>query len=138
MGTRQYHVGKFAKLLGVTTYTVRYYEQEGLLQFNKVNNQRIYDDQDVLWFQFLQHLKGAGFSLAEMKQYVKLRVQGDSTIAQRETLLREKQAELKKEIKQKQTHLAVVKDKINFYQLKQTKNYNGDFATFRQHEKKSE
>lgn len=131
--TKTYRIGEFAKVVQTTPYTLRFYEKEGLLTVQKVHGQRLYTDQDVLWYQFLQHLKGAGFSLYEMKQYVTWRAQGDATISQRQELLRTKKRELEAKIQQEQEHLQVVQDKIDFYAALKQHAVTDDFETFRQH-----
>lgn len=128
---KTYHIGEFSTLVNTSAYTIRYYEKEGLLKPNKENGQRIYDDHDVLWFQFLQHLKGAGLSLFEMKQYVDWRSQGDGTIEQRQNLLKTKRNELEEQIRLQQEHLQIVNDKIDFYDAQKNHTVTTDFETFR-------
>jgi DNA-binding transcriptional MerR regulator len=83
-----YRIGQFATKVGLSAYTLRYYEQEGLLLPHRdANDQRYYTEQDVKWLIFILHLKGTGMTMSQLKTYVKLRAQGDATIDQRLTLL---------------------------------------------------
>lgn len=42
-----YTISEFAKKLGLTAYTLRYYEKEGLLPFvERINGRRVFKDED--------------------------------------------------------------------------------------------
>lgn len=117
--TTQYHIGEFAKHVGLSSYTLRYYEQVGLLLPHRdANNQRYYTDDDVAWLIFILHLKGTGMSLTQLKQYVQLRAAGDATIPARLALLQTVQAEARAQIRALQANLAVLDHKVDWYQGK--------------------
>ena len=91
--TAQYSIGEFTKLTGLSTYTLRYYEKEKLITPARDHHERrFYTELDIKWVGFLLHLKGTGMSMNEIKQYVKLRAQGDETIPARRELLNQVQA----------------------------------------------
>ena len=82
------------------------------------NDQRYYTEQDVKWLIFILHLKGTGMTMSQLKTYVKLRAQGDTTIDQRLTLLHEVADEAHAQIRALQNNLAVLEHKIDWYQGK--------------------
>ncbi|MCD2256893.1 MerR family transcriptional regulator [Lactobacillus sp. CC-MHH1034] len=125
--TREYKIGDFAKLVGLTTFTLRYYENEGLIQPHRNRNgRRFYTTQDSRWVGFLLHLKGTGMTMTELKQYVQLRAQGDQTIAQRKALLRQVQTRCRNEIAERKANLTILNHKIDWYDGKLTHEISDD------------
>ncbi|MCI1283471.1 MAG: MerR family transcriptional regulator [Lacticaseibacillus songhuajiangensis] len=119
MAEKQYRIGEFAAKVGLSTYTLRYYEQEGLLLPQRDDNgQRYYTEADVRWLIFILHLKGTGMSMAQLKTYVRLRAQGDATIPERLALLRDVRSEAQAQIRALQNNLAVLSHKVDWYQGK--------------------
>jgi len=70
-------VGEMAKLLGVPTSTLRYYDKEGLLPFveRSPGGMRLFQDKDHEWLQIINCLKKTGMPLEEIpKQYRAARI----------------------------------------------------------------
>jgi DNA-binding transcriptional MerR regulator len=83
-------IGEFSKLTGMSSSSLRYYEEKGLLRVERdAANRRIYKEQDVEWVKFLMRLKHTGMALKDMKRYSDLRYEGDSTLAKRLEILQE-------------------------------------------------
>jgi DNA-binding transcriptional MerR regulator len=111
-----YSIGEFAKILGVTPSTLRYYEKEGLLTPNRdENNLREFTDDDIGWAQFLLHLKDSGMLVTELREYTKWRKIGDETIPERLDLLKNRKHLVEREIKVLQQSLDILNRKIEFY-----------------------
>lgn len=93
-----YTVKEVAKLLDITSHTVRYYTDKGLvpnLQRDK-NNNRIFKDDSINWLRGAKNLKKSGMSVDDIKKYVELCLEGDSTIPERfEIILKQKELVLK-------------------------------------------
>ncbi len=73
----------------MTYQALKYYCNEGPVpnvKRNK-NNRRIFDEHDVKWIRDLVCLKKCGMSINEMKKYLDLCLQGESTIPQRKEML---------------------------------------------------
>lgn len=114
-----YSIGEFSDLVGIPSSTLRFYEKEGLITPKRDNNQlRSYSEDDLTWLKFLLHLKSAGFSINELRQYTVWRTAGDSTISMRLSFLKEKQKHLEKEIHELQQSLDTINHKIDIYQEK--------------------
>lgn len=62
-------IGKLAKQLGITTRTIRYYEEIGLMGPSKRSGggARSYNRDDILRLKFILKLKELGISLKEMQ-----------------------------------------------------------------------
>ncbi|BDR55517.1 MerR family transcriptional regulator [Xylocopilactobacillus apis] len=109
-------IGQFAQVVGLSAYTLRYYENEGLVKPKRDEaDRRYYDEMDVRWVRFLLHLKGTGMSIGQLKRYVELRAMGDETIPERLELLGEVKQKCLDEIAQVQENLAVLNHKMDWY-----------------------
>lgn len=112
-----YSIGEFAQLVNITTSTLRYYEQEGLLTPGRdKNNLRVFTDQDIGWVKFLLHLKGSGMTITELKKYTEWRSMGDQTIYERKNLLEKRKQMVADEMKALQENLDILNRKIEFYE----------------------
>ena len=70
---------------GMSYETLKFYCNEGLVPNVKraANNYRVFDEHDVNWIRSLSCLKKCGMSIQEMKEYLALCLQGQSTIPER-------------------------------------------------------
>lgn len=58
-----------ADATGLNSETIRFYEQKGLLNPQRDSNgYRLYSEQDLQRINFINHAKGLGFSLMEVKE----------------------------------------------------------------------
>lgn len=80
----------------MTYQTLKFYCNEGLVPNVKrdSNNHRIFDERDLKWIKDLICLKKCGMSIHEMKVYLNLCLQGESTIPQRKEMLAKKREAL--------------------------------------------
>ena len=103
--------------LDMTYQTLKFYCNEGLVPNVKrdKNNRRIFDDHDLKWIQDLSCLKKCGMSIQEIKEYLALCLQGESTILKRKEVLSKKQKELIASIKELEDSIAYIDWKQNFY-----------------------
>lgn len=101
----------------MTYQTLKFYCNEGLVPNVKrdANNRRIFDEQDVKWIKNLTCLKKCGMSIQEMKEYLALCLQGESTIPQRKEMLSKKQDALRLTIRELEDSVAFIDWKQNFY-----------------------
>ena len=76
-------IGEIARATGTSTETVRFYERTGLLLKPKRtrSSYREYSQDAVLRLRFIVHAKGLGFSLAEIKDLLALRVTANKSCA---------------------------------------------------------
>lgn len=117
---KRYRIGDFSELVGLNSPTLRYYEKEGLIKPHRTENGvRYYTEQDAKWVRFLLHLKSTGMTIEQLKRYVKLRAEGDSTINQRVELLEEVRRNFEVEFQQLQDSWTVLNDKLDWYKGKQ-------------------
>lgn len=101
----------------MTYQALKYYCNEGLIPNVKrdVNNHRIFDEKDLKWTKDLVCLKKCGMSIQEMKEYLALCLQGESTIPQRKVMLEQKQQALRATIQELEDSISYIDWKQNFY-----------------------
>ena len=101
----------------MTYETLKYYCNEGLIPNVKrdSNNRRVFDQRDVKWIQDLICLKKCGMSIQEMKEYLALCLQGESTIMKRKEMLSRKQEMLRESIRELENSIDYIDWKQNFY-----------------------
>ncbi len=111
-------IGQVAATSGVSTHTLRYYEQAGLIRAvgRTQAGHRLYSPADLDWLQFVMRLKATGMPVAGMQAFANLRAQGEATVgARREMLVAHREAVLAR-IAELQTNLASITDKIAYYE----------------------
>ena len=105
------------KETNMTYQTLKYYCNEGLIPNVKrdSNNRRVFDERDAKWIKDLVCLKRCGMSIQEMKVYLDLCLQGESTIPQRKVMLAQKQEALRVSIQELEDSVRYIDWKQNFY-----------------------
>ena len=113
-----YTVGEMAKLLGVPSSTLRYYDKEGLLPFveRSANGIRVFHEKDYEWLQVISCLKKAGMSLKDIREYINLAMQGDDTIDERLALFEKQRKNLEAQMAELQHTMDVLNFKCWFYE----------------------
>ena len=69
---KKFSISEMAKHFGVTSRTIRFYEDQGLLNPTRVESQRIYSERDFVRMKLILRGKRIGFSLAELKKTLDL------------------------------------------------------------------
>ncbi|NLR32006.1 MerR family transcriptional regulator [Levilactobacillus tujiorum] len=105
-------INEVAKQLQTSTWTLRYYEQIGVMApVARINGIRDYSVADVNRLREVLELRQCGVKLAEIKQLIKLEVVTQTTQVQRQ-LLQGRAVELRSEIRQLQGSLSHLEAKI--------------------------
>ena len=109
-----YTMMQVCKETDMTYQALKFYFNEGLIPNVKrdKNNRRVFDERDVKWIKDLVCLKKCGMSIQEMKDYLALCLQGQSTIPQRQKMLDKKREALL-------TSMEELKGCVNYIDLKQ-------------------
>lgn len=98
--------------------TLKFYCNEGLVPNVKrdKNNYRIFDERNIRWINNLSCLKQCGMSIKNIKEYLALCLEGESTIPQRMKMLAVHRKNLVKKLDKLNKNLAYLDFKNNFYQ----------------------
>lgn len=112
-----YSIKEVADMMGVTTATIRYYDDEGLLpNIKRVNGRRVFEDEDFKWLRVLNCMKKINMPIKKIKEYVELAKQGDFTLEQRYNLVLEQKEIIKKQIEELNICLQEFEYKEWYYQ----------------------
>ncbi|AQQ26351.1 TPA: MerR family transcriptional regulator [Burkholderia cenocepacia] len=114
-------IGQVAELTGVSTHTLRYYEQAGLLRAisRTAAGHRLYAPADLDWLAFVMRLKATGMPIAQMQAFAVLREQGESTFGARRDLLVAHRDAVRAHIAELQASLDAIGDKIAYYEARE-------------------
>ena len=112
-----YSMKEACTLTNMTYQNLKFYCNEGLVPNVKRDrrNYRVFDEHDIKWIQSLNCLKSCGMSIAEMKQYLALCMEGEGTIPERKVILAEKKETLLQSITELQKAVAYIDCKQRFY-----------------------
>lgn len=119
----EYTIGKAAEVVGLSSYTLRYYENIGLLPEVKRNHKgiRIYKDSDIFWIDLIKCLKDTGMSIAEIQYIVELSLKGEDTIPERKEILRNHKINLEKQMEDLKVSMSKIDKKLEWYEGKDNK-----------------
>ncbi|HVB82097.1 MAG TPA: heavy metal-responsive transcriptional regulator [Candidatus Binataceae bacterium] len=94
-------IGKLAKHAGVSTDTLRFYEDEGLLMPDKKSEAgyRLYAENAVRRLDFIKHAQQCGMTLSEIKQLLQLKASHNACCSDVRSLAIQKKLQIEQKIK---------------------------------------
>ena len=112
-----YTMKQVCEATGLTYETLKFYCNEGLVPNVKrdKNNRRIFDERDLAWIKDLSCLKKCSMSIADMKEYLSLCLEGKSSIPSRQEMLKIKKESLLSQIEETTASVNYIDWKQNFY-----------------------
>ena len=101
----------------MTYQGLKFYCNEGLVPNVKRDgrNRRVFDERDFAWIKGLSCLRDCGMSIGEMKKYLKLCLEGISTIPERKNMLDEKRTWLAERMAALESSIQYIDEKQRFY-----------------------
>lgn len=109
-------IGEMAKAAEISEYTLRYYEKKGLIRVRRDDvGRRCYDESDIEWIKFIKRLKDTGMLLKDIKEYSRLRYEGNATMPERLKMLEKHREYVLEQQKKWAEYLSNLDDKIVFY-----------------------
>ncbi|VWC25169.1 MerR family transcriptional regulator [Burkholderia arboris] len=114
-------IGQVAEMTGLSTHTLRYYEQAGLLRAisRTAAGHRLYAPADLDWLAFVMRLKATGMPIAQMQEFAALRAQGEPTFGARRSLLVTHRDAVRAHLAELQASLDAISDKIAYYEAQE-------------------
>ncbi|MCO5994837.1 MerR family transcriptional regulator [Actinoallomurus rhizosphaericola] len=110
-------IGEVSARTGLTTPTLRFYEQEGLLPPVRRNaaGRRVFTEGDVAWLEVCAKLRSSGMPLPEIRRYAELVREGAGNEAERFEILRRHEAKVQQQVADLQEALSVIHAKVEIY-----------------------
>jgi DNA-binding transcriptional MerR regulator len=110
-----YSIKEVSEMTHLTSYTVRYYDQKGLLPFvtRDANGVRQFEQRDVEMLRVICCLKNTGMQIKEIKEFLECCISGNDEGAIQ--LLQDHREQVKKRIDELQSGLQTIEWKIEHY-----------------------
>ncbi|WP_317335525.1 MerR family transcriptional regulator [Streptococcus orisratti] len=113
-----YSMKEASQLTGLTYDTIKFYCNKGLVPNveRDKNNYRVFDQVTIEWLKSLSCLKNCGMSIAEMQEYLKLCLQGQASLPERQKMLALKKDALLTQLKELEEAIDYIDSKQDYYQ----------------------
>jgi|SRR5690625_2122313 len=128
-----YTVKQVAEKLNITTHTVRYYTDQNLIPgvVRDKNNNRQFDDEALGWLMGVVFLKKGGMLLKQIRKYLDLCLEGDSTIFERYEIIVQQREQVLEKLQEAQKTVEYMENKVSYYKkLLETNNDGMNPATW--------
>ena len=114
-----YTIGDAAAELGMPASTIRFYEKNGLIpnQQRSSDGRRLFDEDDLEWMRFVERLKVSGMPIKEIREYIRLYMEGDSTIEERRRIVYERRAAIDAQLEELQLARDFIDYKCWYYDV---------------------
>lgn len=115
--TPSLRIGELSRRTGRSVHAIRWYEGQGLMPgvVRDGAGRRFYLERHVDWLGLMDRLRATGMSIAEMRAYTALVLQGRSTLPQRRMLLAAHREQVLQRIAEWQQALQLIDAKLDFY-----------------------
>ncbi len=112
-----YTIHQAAKLVGLSPYSLRYYEKEGLISHVRRDSRgvRAYSEDDIKNIQLIVCLRSTGMSIAQIHDYLALCQEGDSTLSVRREIIKRQEEVTLRQIGALHQQLETIKKKVAYY-----------------------
>ncbi len=112
-----YSINEIAKLCGLSVYTIRFYDKEGLLPFvtRSKSGNRQFSENDLDMIKLICCLKNSGMPIKDIKRYIDLFMEGDSTAPCRKQMMVDHRKSILNQIGDLKKQLSIIELKIAFY-----------------------
>ncbi len=113
----EYTIKQVSEKTGLSIYTLRYYDKEGLLPLVKrsAGGIRKFSDNDINWLGLICCLKNSGMSIENIKEFMDLCLRGNGTVETRKNILLKHKANILAQMKQLENSLNTINYKIEHY-----------------------
>ncbi|MDO4586723.1 MAG: MerR family transcriptional regulator [Planctomycetia bacterium] len=116
--TPKYTIKQVAEMMELSTYAVRYYDNEGLIPnvYRSAGNVRLFSDYSISWLRLIHCLRTTGLSIEGVKRYIDLCLIGDSTIPERAELIFKQEKILREQLRILKKQMEILTYKKKYYQ----------------------
>ncbi|AKG34802.1 MerR family transcriptional regulator [Paenibacillus durus] len=113
-----YTIGQLAEKMNISAYTLRYYDNEGLLPFVKrnANGVRMFDESDLEFLHVIHCLKKTGMSIKDIRTFIGWTMEGDASIQRRYDMFQERKKEVDRQIAELEVYRECIEFKCRYYQ----------------------
>ncbi|HOV41668.1 MAG TPA: MerR family transcriptional regulator [Oscillospiraceae bacterium] len=112
-----YTIKQAAEKTGLTEHTIRYYDKEGLLPLleRSQGGIRKFSERDIEWLGLICCLKNSGMPIEELREFMRLCLNGSKTCEERRKLLVKHKEHILSQMEQLKKSLDTLNYKIEHY-----------------------
>lgn len=112
-----YTIKEVSEIMGISPYTLRYYEKIGLLEFVQRDEHgvRQFSKRDIVTLNTIYRLKATGMPLQEIKHYLHLIDEGLDSVTERKQIMEKQKAKIEKQIDDLKKALITINGKVKYY-----------------------
>lgn len=112
-----YTMKETCALVGMSYETLKFYCRSGLVPNLRRDerNRRIFDDRNIAWINSLNCLRACGMGIDEMRKYMELCLEDETTVPERQRILAEKRRILMQRMEEIQHSIDYIDAKQTFY-----------------------
>lgn len=112
-----YTIKDVSKRTGISAYTLRYYDSEGLLTFVQRSESgiRLFTEEDFEPLYTITVLKRSGMPIKKIREFMELYLKGDETIHARKVMFEEHKKQLEEKINELNEMLKIVEYKCWYF-----------------------
>lgn len=113
----EYLIGDVAKKMNINSSAIRFYDKEGLLPFVKRDEagRRKFKQQDMNFLEVIDCLKKSGVPVKDIAHFIRLCMEGDTTLRERYDYLDNEETNLEEKIADLNDKLAFLRFKKWYY-----------------------
>lgn len=113
-------IKEVSEAYGLSQDTLRYYERVGMIPpvTRSKSGHRNYQEKDLGWVELAKCLRNAGLTVEAIVEYVRLSLEGESTIQERYELLKQQREDLLLKRRRMDEAIGRLEHKINMYAQK--------------------
>ncbi|MDD3237997.1 MAG: MerR family transcriptional regulator [Candidatus Gastranaerophilales bacterium] len=112
-----YTIKEVSEKTGISEHTLRFWAKNELfpeISRNK-NNIRMFNENDLAWVKMVNCLRSVGTEIKEVKKYIDLCLEGDSTIKERFEIIKNTKTNAIKKMEELKNQLELLDYKENYY-----------------------
>lgn len=112
-----YTIGDASAEVGLPASTIRFYDKNGLLpnMARSTSGMRMFTEDDIEWIRYVEKLKISGMPIREMRKYIELTEEGDTTLEERRKMVNDRCNAIKEQIKELEESLDFIGYKCWYY-----------------------
>jgi DNA-binding transcriptional MerR regulator len=113
-----YTVKQISDKFNITTHTIRFYDDQGLFPdvVRDIHGTRLFSDENLDWIPLVLCLRNTGMSIMDIKHYVDLCIQGESTVRERYEIILKQKSKAESDLAELQHRLEILQMKENCYE----------------------
>lgn len=120
-----YTVKQLSDKLNISAHTIRFYDDQGLFPdvTRDIHGTRLFKEENIEWIYLVLCLRNTGMSVADIRHYINLCKEGESTVSERYQIIMKQKKKAEEDLKEMQHRLDVLSMKEKCYEDALSRNY---------------